>query len=374
MTQIIKNANIVTPSGIIYDGRVGVCNGIITEINGDSIGEVIDAGGNFLLPGFIDIHTHADGDTFFYDDPYKASKTLIEHGITSVFPAIYFNADKKEILRQIELLRNAKDSGRAPNIAGLYMEAPYLNPKFGCEREKNPWTGPVDSNNYKEIVDAAADLAKVWCVAPERENISEFCKYVKSKNPNAVFSVAHSEASPEQVEALIPYGLKLATHHTNATGAIPKYPECRPVGVDDAVWYNDCMYAEIICDIMGIHVNPYLQRLIRKIKGDDHIILISDSFVAHGPIPEGYDGADDINFDFSGEIAGTRLTLDRACRNFMKHTGMSLAEVSKCVTINPATLLGAENIGRVAVGCKADLVISDNNGFVQKVMKNGEWI
>ena len=60
----------------------------------------------------------------------------------------------------------------------------------------------------------------------------------------------------------------------------------------------------MICDSRGIHVDPYMLRLIKKIKGDDKIILISDAFVDHGPIPDGdlYEGAYDINFDFSGEI------------------------------------------------------------------------
>ena len=376
MNTTIKNGNIVTADGVIHGGALTVSDGKILSLGTDIplTGEVYDAGGNYILPGYIDIHTHADGDTFFYEDPEKAARTLIEHGVTSVFPALYFSADKNELLRQIKLMRDAMNSGKAPNIAGLYMEAPYLNPKYGCDRENNPWTGDISPEDYMPIVDAAADIAGVWCVAPERPGIEKFCGYVKEKNHRAVFSVAHSEATPEQVEALIPCGLRLATHHTNATGAIPKYPECRPVGVDDAVWYNDCIYAEIICDIMGIHVNPYLQRLIRKIKGDDRIILISDSFVANGPVPPGYDGADDINFDFAGEIAGTRLTLDRACRNFMKHTGAGIDTVSRFASLNPAAMLGRGDIGRLCPGCRADIVVSDDRGFVQRVMKNGSWV
>ena len=87
----------------------------------------------------------------------------------------------------------------AKNIIGFYMEGPYLNPKFGCNRESNPWRDPVSRDKYQKVVDAAYDIAKVWCLAPERENIEEFVQYVKEKNPNAIFSVAHSEAEPKDI-------------------------------------------------------------------------------------------------------------------------------------------------------------------------------
>ena len=74
----------------------------------------------------------------------------------------------------------------------------------------------------------------------------------------------------------MPYGLKLGTHHTNATGTLENYPEVRGVCVDETVNYNDGIYAELICDSKGVHVHPYMLRLVKKIKGDDKIILISN--------------------------------------------------------------------------------------------------
>ena len=143
----------------------------------------------------------------------------------------------------------------------------------------------------------------------------------------------------------IPKGLKLATHHTNATGTLNRYPECRSACVDETALYNHEIYTELICDKIGIHVQPYLLRLVKKIKGDDKIILISDSFVEYGPIPDGelYEGADDINFDFAGEICGTKFQLDAACHNMMVHTGASMSQVFKYASLNPATMLGLQN-------------------------------
>jgi N-acetylglucosamine-6-phosphate deacetylase len=264
------------------------------------------------------------------------------------------------------------ESGKAKNIIGLYMEAPYLNPNFGCNRESNPWRDVVSRDRYQKVVDAAYDIAKVWCVAPEREGILDFVKDVKEKNPNAVFAVAHSAASPQQIEALMPYGLKIGTHHTNATGDRPMYPECRGVCVDETVNYNREIYAELICDSMGIHVDPYMLRLVRKIKGEDRIILISDAYACDGPVPEGYDGVDDINFDWEGEIAGSKMTLDISCRNMMKHTGASIVDAFKFASYNPSRAVGLLDRGEIRVGLRADLVIADHWMGVKGVIFEGK--
>jgi len=224
------------------------------------------------------------------------------------------------------------------------------------------------------LIEAARDFAKVWCLAPERENIEQFVLDVKKAIPDIVFSVAHSEASPAQIECLMPYGLRLATHHTNATGDLPKYPECRGVCVDETVNYNDDIYAELICDRRGIHVDPYMLRLVLKIKGKDKIILISDACVFDGPVPPGYEGVTDINFDHQGEIAGSKLTLDVACRNMMIHTGSSLCDIFRFASTNPARLLGFKSKGKIAKGFDADLIIVDHKMNVKTVILDGNII
>ena len=375
--KAFTNAKIVMPDHIIPNGTV-VLDGERIAAVGKKICtdgmEVVDLEGAYITPGLIEIHTHSNGDVFFQDDPVTVCADLLMHGVTDVTPALYFTADKTELLRQIRLMKDTKASGKAPNMIGLYMEAPYLNPKYGCDKENNPWQAPINADDYMPIIEEAGDFAKVWCVAPERENIEEFVIAAKKRNPSVVFSVAHSEAEPYQIEALMQYGLKLATHTTNATGTLSKYPECKGVCVDEAVYHNDDIFAELICDSVGIHVDPYLLRMIRKIKGDDRIILISDSYVAHGPVPEGYDGVTDINFDFEGEIAGTKITLDRVCRNMMMHTGASICEVCKFASYNPAKLLGLTDRGSVKPGNLANLLITDAEMNVKHVIFRGNMV
>ena len=334
--------------------------------------EIIDAEGAFVGPGFVDIHTHSDGKVFFQEDPVTASQHHLKHGTTTLLPALYYSMNTEGYVEAIGILREAMKRKECANIGGLYMEGPYLNPKFGCDRESNPWKGPVDSAKHGPVIEAAWDLAKVWALAPERENILDFVLDVKAKNPAAVFSVAHSEAAPQQIEALMPYGLRIGTHHTNATGDRPMYPECRGVCVDEAVNYNREIYAELICDSRGIHVDPYMLRLVRKIKGDDRIILISDAYACDGPIPPGYDDVFDLNFDHTGEIAGSKMTLDIACRNMMKHTGASIVNVFQFASYNPARAVGFYDRGEIAVGMRADLVMVDYNVNVKKVILKGE--
>ena len=117
-------------------------------------------------------------------------------------------------------------------------------------------------------------------------------------------------------------------------------------------------------------------RLIRKIKGDDRIILIADAFVEHGPIPADdlYAGADDINFDFAGEIAGSKMILDGPCRNMMYHTGASLCQVFKYASTNPARMLGLEDRGVIAKGNIANLITVDADFNIKSVYLKGETI
>ena len=334
--------------------------------------EVIDACGAYVGPGLVDMHTHAGGGHWFYNEPVEAATFMLAHGSTTVLPTLYFDMKADQLIAQMDVVREGFASLEHSNFGGFYMEAPYMNPKFGANRENNPWKGPIDKNEYMPLIEKGGKDVRVWVTAPEREGIKQFVIDAKSVNPDVRFSVGHSEATPMQIEELMPYGLCIGTHHTNATGDRIFYPEVRGVCVDEAVNYNREIYAELICDSRGIHVDPYMLRLVRKIKGDDRIILISDAYACDGPVPEGYDDVDDINFDHMGEIAGSKMTLDISCRNMIKHTGASLVDVFKFASYNPARAVGFYDRGEIAKGLRADLVIVDYKMGVHGVIFEGE--
>ena len=374
----IKNATLVMKDHLIPEAVLFIEDGVIagfgemrsTPIPADC--QIVDAEGLYVGPGFVDMHNHAGGRHWFYDEPIEAAQFNLEHGTTSILATLYFNMNKDQLLEQIETVQKAMKQPEGANIAGFYMETPYMNPKFGADRENNPWKGPVDPANYMPLIEKVGTDVRVWVLAPERENIEQFVIDCKKANPDVRFAVGHSEASPQQIEELMPYGLCIGTHHTNATGDLPKYPECRGVCVDETVNYNNAIYAEMICDSRGIHVDPYMQRLIRKIKGEDKLVLISDSCVFDGPIPEGYEGVTDLCFDFEGEIAGSKLTLEVACRNMMKHTGASIVDVFRYASTNPSNAVGFTDRGRIAKGLRADLVICDHQMNIKSVILKGE--
>lgn len=363
------------PDHLIPDGILLIQNGRIMDfgemrsLEVPSGAEVLDAGGAFAGPGLIDIHTHSGGDAWFYERPEEGARFHLQHGTTSILPALYFNLPQPELIAAVQNVRRASQSPDGSVIRGLYMEGPYLNPKFGAEQENNPWRGPIDPSQYLPLIQEAADFTAIWCVAPERPGILQFVQDVKRKAPGMIFAVAHSEASPEQIAAI--GNLRVGTHHTNATGDLPRYPECRGVCVDETVNYRDDIYAELICDSRGIHVDPFMLRLVMKIKGKDKVILISDACVFNGPIPPGYEGVNDINFDFSGQIAGSKLSLNVACRNMMKHTGASLTDVFRYASLNPAELLGWQERGRIRRGAVADIILVDHWMNVRKVLLDG---
>ena len=337
--------------------------------------EIIDAQGAYVGPGLVDIHTHTGGDYRLWQHPIPAAMFHLDHGTTTLLPASYPRMTKEEYIQMSENIRAAMAAPGGENIAGMYLEGPYINPAYGSNRAANPWNNkPIVPEDYMPMIEACADLARVWGLGPEQENVEEFVKAAHAANPQTVFAVTHSEATPQQIEKLIPYGLRIGTHHTNATGTIVNYPECRGVCVDECVNYNQEIYAEIISDSRGIHVDPYMQRLVRKIKGDDKIILVSDRSYADAPNPPGYEDIHDINFDKWGDIAGSKLTLDVACHNWMKHTGASLVEAFKVASYNPARATGFYDRGEIREGLRADLVLVDGKMNIKKVILGGKVV
>ena len=341
--------------------------------------EIIDAKGLYVGPGLVDIHCHAGNNVRFADDPITAAKQHLESGTTSILATPSTRGTQAGYIEQIGRIREAMATPEGEIIAGIYMEGPYINPGYGSiSNSANldvPRVFDPVPEDYQPLLDAGADIIRVWGTAPERENMVDFVKAAKAANPEVRFAVTHSEATPQQIEALMPYGLCIGTHHTNATGTIENYPECRGVCVDECVNYNSAIYAELICDSYGIHVDPYMLRLVRKIKGTDKIVLISDQTVSDPiPVPE-LAHVTDLNFSYRKDgridIDGSKLTLNGACRNWMKHTGASIVEAFRLGSYNPSRVIGLLDRGEIREGLRADLIITDHKMNIKTVIVSG---
>lgn len=376
----IKNAKLVLENGILWDA-VLVLNGERIAAYGKASkmeipagAEVIDARGLYVGPGFVDIHVHGGGGAVFTKEPEKAVVHFLNHGETTILPTLYYDLSKEgfiEAIHRIREVKETKEAGKA--VGGFYMEGPYMNPKYGAMAEQNKWRGEICPEAYEDVVNAAGTLAKVWAVAPEREGLEPFLEYARNVNPDVIFSVGHSEASPEQIRKLKKYGITLQTHCMDATGRVETWGGTRACGPDEYCMMAPDMYAEIICDSMGIHVNPALLQMILHIKGVDKIVLITDSFVSDMQAPEGLRHVTDLVFDSDGGLNGSKLTLDVACRNLMTHTNCGIAQAFLMAARNPARVLGMEQeIGTIEEGKRANLVFVDDMFHVDTVILGGQ--
>ena len=380
MTNVvaIKNANIVLENGILWDGVIIVKDGMIADFGTQKnvsipVGAtVIDACDQYVGPGFVDIHVHSGAGNYTYIEPVKASEYFLDHGETTILATPSYSMNREEFLEATRTVKKAW--GEAKTLRGIYMEGPYTNPKYGANSWLNPWLNGVLEEDYKPMVDEAGSFVKVWAIAPEREDILPFLEYARKVNPDVVFALGHSEATPAQIRALgAKYRPTLMTHTFNATGRLPVPGGTRDFGPDEYCLRTPDMYAELISDSCCIHVNAEMQQLLVHCKGVDKIVLITDSTTYDNQNPESLAHIKDLNFDENGGIAGSKMTMELACKNIMTHTSCGIAQAFKMAALNPAKAIGMDHeIGSIAVGKRADIIIVDDKFDIKKVMLGGE--
>ena len=376
----IHNAKVVLETGILFDGAILLDGDRIAwvgerreaEIPADC--QMIDAEGAYVGPGFVDIHVHGGNGHMFDAEPLQAAEHFVKNGETTILATLYYNLSKEGFLDSIKKVQEAMAAGGAGDaIAGIYMEGPYMNPKFGAMPERNKWKGAIAEEAYKEVVDTVGTDAFVWSVAPEREGIEEFVQYAGKVNPHAVFAVGHSEATPAQVRKMKRYGLRIQTHCMDATGNYSEWVGTRGAGPDEACLNDPDMYAELICDSGAVHVNKDLINLIVRTKGLDKVVLITDSFVSDLPAPEKLKHITDLIFDENCWLSGSKLTMNVACRNIMSHTNCGIAQAFLMASRNPARAIGLDDeIGTIEEGKLANLVFVDDVFNVKKVILGGK--
>jgi N-acetylglucosamine-6-phosphate deacetylase len=379
--KAIINTKLIMEEGIIWDGALTFDNnGIISSGWKDDVvipadAQIIDAHGQYTAPGFIDVHNHGGAGHWFYEDPLTACEHFLRHGQTTVLPALYFSLDYDQTLAAITKIREAGKSGAGRIIGGIYMEGPYMDPNLGSDNNNIKWKGRIDEKESRSLVDFAGDFIKVWCVDPAREGIEAFVQYAKEVNPGVVFSIGHSIADPEACYKLKKYGLRNQTHHSNSGITQGLARGTHGVGPDEACLYDHDLYAEMICDSQGIHMRPFMLRLVIQTKGIAKVILITDSSIGSYPARAGVAQADDLGYDSEGHLSGSKLTLDVACRNLMKHTGYGLCHAVRFATINPARMLGIDDqVGSLEPGKKANIIIMDDSIHLSKVILEGDTV
>jgi N-acetylglucosamine-6-phosphate deacetylase len=334
-----------------------------------------DAKGRYLGPGLIDIHNHGADGVWFHEDPEKACTYHLKHGTTSMLATTLIRPTHKDMVEDIRTIvksSNVKSSNVSKAVIGINMEGPYMNPKYGAFKEYSRF--PV-KKEYDEYLKEAEGMIKIWTIAPEMEGVTEFVNDISESkaDESIVFSAGHSEATTDMLKALLNKGLKLQTHGCCATGCYlskPIYEGTKEVDFDLACWLIDDITIELIADSKGIHVREDMLKLIYKIKGKDRLILVTDStnFTKDN-------NSTDVNILDGDNLAGSALTLNVACFNMMKHTGISIYDALYMASYTPAKILGIDDEkGSIEPGKKANLILFDDLMKIYEVWLDGQMI
>lgn len=387
MVTAIVNGKIIMPDGCISTGVLTIADGRICEIRKDvpAGSEVIDCGGDYVSPGFIDMHTHGAGGADFMDGTVDAfltaAKMHASHGTTLLYPTTLTSTD--EILYEsFETYRKAcLSNNEGAAFGGMHLEGPYFSPAFAGAQDARYLKNP-SPEEYLAILDRCPDLAR-WSFAPELEGAAGFAAELRKRG--IVASIGHTNATFQECDTAYRNGASLMTHFYSCMSTVTRRNAFRFAGTIEYGYYQDGMSVEIIAD--GIHVPSDLLHLLLKIKGVERISLVTDSMRAAG-MPEGRsvlgslsDGQEVIVEDGVAKLldrsafAGSVATADRLVRNMVMLAGCSISQAVRMMTENPARIMGVYGRkGSIEPGKDADIVIFDENVNIRRTIVNGNVI
>ncbi len=370
----VVNGKIIVENTLISD-RVLLFEDKIIDIIPESefykfsVDHLYDAKGRYVSPGFIDIHSHGTMGHDSMDGDWKGIKAMCEgfasHGVTG-FLATTMTMDRESIEGALRSIKKATDMTGGAKVLGCHLEGPFISPQSAGAQ--NP--GFIRKPDFR-LLENFKELIKVVTMAPELEGAEAFIK--KCAGNDIVISIGHSRGTYDDAVRAIRSGARSITHTFNAMTALNH----REPGIVGAAMDSDDVYCELIAD--NIHVHPAAQRILLKAKGINRVILVTDSMRASGMGDGAYDlggqtvivEGDSARLE-NGTLAGSILTMDRALRNFIKNTGISVTEAVKTVTENPARLLKMDDaIGSIGTGKYSDLVIFDDDFSISHTFVNG---
>lgn len=365
--KITIRGRIVTAKGI-ENGYILVEGGKITSVGEDQPeGEMLDMGDSYILPGFIDLHTHGIHYYLVDNGPEHLKDICLnmpEYGVTGFLPTIAPRPKEEDALFLSELSAT-KTTGA--EILGFHLEGPFLKLTGALPGEA---ISHSNADRVESLILAAKPFRAIFSISPDVEGITGLLPLM-TREYTPVF-MTHTAATVKETQAAIELGVRHATHFYDVfpCPAVLE-PGVRPCGAVEAVLADKRVSVDFILD--GVHVDPVAVQmaLACKSKGPGRVCLITDSNVGAGLEPGRFDfgKSGEIEFAYKGAparlvkdntLAGSGLTMDQALRNAVQWLDIDLAEAAKMTSTYPAEVLGLNNSkGKLAAGYDADFVILD---------------
>jgi len=387
---LIRGATLVLPDRLETEGDLLIREGKIAAVGkGLSCedGEVLEARGKYLFPGFIDVHIHGGGGADFMDATPEAFETAarahLMRGTTSLVPTAMTapTEELEDFIRAYHAFR--KESPLGKMAKGMHLEGPYFsnsNAKSAGAQNGN-LIRPFDFEEIERLISLGEGEILRWDAAPENKNSDLFAK--RMAEAGILCSAGHSDATGEEAKAGFDAGFSHETHFYNAVTAYKKRDQVVTSGVVEAAYLDDSVSVELICD--GKHIPRLCLLLALKIKGVERVMGITDATRLScteekegmlGSLKRGTrviveDGVAKLPDRIS--YAGSICTMDRALRVLCLSYGLDPVTAARMLSTTPAAHIGrSAELGSLEAGKIADLVLTDEQFQVERVFLEGE--
>jgi N-acetylglucosamine-6-phosphate deacetylase len=339
----------------------------------------VDLGDSVLVPGFVDMHVHGGAGAAFPDGDAAAAMRAVEfhraHGSTTMVASLVA-AGPDDLLKTVDALAELVADGE---LAGVHLEGPWLATGRCGAHDPRQLRDP-DPDELDRLLRAGDGAVRMVTLAPERDGGLDAVRRIVGAG--AVAALGHTDASYALTREAIDAGARVGTHLFNAMAPVHH----REPGPAVALLEDPRVTVELVTD--GLHVHPALWEHVVRSAGTGRVAAVTDAMAAAG-MPDGdyHLGAMRVTVAAGvarlaagsdgrgGAIAGSTATTDTLFANVVRHAAGPREEaLRRAVALtagSPARALGLADVGAIAPGRRADLVVLDAQLRVRAVYHAG---